>query len=263
MRSDLEVALRAARVAADVVRDGFGFSSNVRMKGQVDPVTETDTRAEAAICEVLASERPDDGVLAEESGGDPWRAGRVWIVDPLDGTVNFVQGIPHVSVSVALWDMGEPRVGVVIDVIRSEEFAAEAGQGAWLDGEPVAVSTQQNLGDAVVVTGFPYDRNEHAAAYGAVVGAVLEHVRGLRRLGSAALDFAWVSCGRFDAYWEYSLGPWDAAAGLLLVSEAGGRVSDEKGGRYDLESSTIVVSNGRLHEPLQALVASNLPAHLL
>ncbi len=262
MEPDVEVATAAARAASDVIRDRFGGLSEVRMKGRVDPVTDVDTEAEEAARSIIGALRPHDAILGEEWGGSPWQSERVWILDPLDGTVNFVQGIPHVAVSVALWDSGAPQVGVVVDVMRQEEFTAIAGQGARLDEQRLSASETKTLRDSVLVTGFPYDRNERGRSYGVTVGAVLEHVRGVRRFGSAALDFAWVACGRFDGYWEYGLGPWDAAAGLLIVQEAGGRVSDHAGFPYNLGSDTIIASNGHIHAHLSALVTEHLPPHL-
>lgn len=232
------------------------------MKGEVDPVTAMDEAAEEAIIDVLSDARPDDAVLGEESGGAGWREGRVWVVDPLDGTVNFVHGIPHVAVSVALWEDGAPLAGVVIDVTRNEEFSVVAGNGAHLDGTPISVSVCQSLGDAVVATGFPYDRRRHAMAYAETVGHVLGRVQGIRRIGSAALDLAWTACGRFDAYWEYGLHPWDSAAGLLLVKEAGGVVTGRDGSAYDLDSPVIVAAAPLIHEGLARLVADHLPEHL-
>lgn len=254
--------MAAAQSGARVVRDGFATRPSVRLKGVVDPVTALDDRAEEAVFEVLARHCPGEAVLGEESGGAGWDAERVWIVDPLDGTVNFVHGIPHVSVSVAVWERGAPRAGAIVDVVRNEVFSTASGEGTHLDGEPISVSAQEQMVDALVVTGFPYDRQEHAAEYAATLGAILARVQGVRRLGSAALDFAWVACGRFDAYWEYGLAPWDAAAGLLMVMEAGGRVTSHDGSEYDLASASVVATNGRLHEGVTALVSANLPAHL-
>lgn len=259
---DVEIALEVARTGAEVVHRGFETRPEVRMKGVVDPVTAVDDAAEAAIFAALANLAPGDSVLGEESGGSGWDSERVWIVDPLDGTVNFVHGIPHFSVSVAVWESGEPVAGAVIDVIRGEEFTAARGEGAWLGGKPISVAPASEMGAAVVVTGFPYDRQGNAEAYAHVVGKVLEQVQGVRRLGSAALDLAWLACGRYDGYWEYGLGPWDAAAGMLLVEEAGGSVTDHTGTRYRLDSLTIVAASPGIHGPLRETVADNLPDHL-
>lgn len=262
MPNDLDAALEAARAGAAVVRDAFTSHHTVRMKGVVDPVTAVDDAAEAAVFEALSRLCPGDAVLGEESGGEGWDSERVWIVDPLDGTVNFIHGLPHVAVSVAVWERGSPIAGAVIDVVRGEEFTARAGQGTWLNGAPIRVTDRSDLGGSLIATGFPYDRRDRAAVYAEVVGAVLAEIQGLRRLGSAALDLAWTAAGRYDGYWEYGLGPWDAAAGLLLVEEAGGRVTDHLGDAYRLDTATIVATNGHIHDALSDLVATHLPEHL-
>ncbi len=199
---------------------GFGSHRVVEQKGRLDPVTEIDRASEAAIVSILSTHRPEDGLLGEE-GTARGSAGRRWIIDPLDGTVNFIHGIPQVAVSVALWDGDQPLAGVVVDVIRDEVFAAASGKGATRDGAPIQPSSVTELHRAVVATGFPYDHDLHAVDYLKPVAAVLARVNGLRRIGSAALDLCWVACGRFDAYWEYSISPWDGAAGAIIA--AGGR----------------------------------------
>lgn len=262
MDSDLKAALEAGRAGAEVVRAGFATHPEVRLKGDVDPVTVVDDESEVAIFEALDRVAPGEEVLGEESGGGGWDSERVWIVDPLDGTVNFVHGLPHVSVSVAVWENGSPTAGVVIDVMRQEEYGAARGHGAWLNEDRISVSTEDDMSSALVVTGFPYDRQHRPSAYATVVGAVLGEVQGVRRLGSAALDFAWLACGRFDGYWEYGLGPWDSAAGVLLVTEAGGLVTDHLGNEFRLDSKTVVATNGRIHDRLAAIVSDHLPEHL-
>ena len=259
---DLWVALRAARAGAEEVLAGAGTHFLTHMKGNVDPVTEIDERAEIAIRASIASHFPDDSILGEEGGGAGWKQGRVWIIDPLDGTINFVHTLPHFSVSVALWDDGTPLIGVVIDVMRQEEFVAVRGEGARLNDIPIGVSGTASMNDSVIVTGFPYDRQQHAREYLDVVADVLEVAQGIRRLGSAALDLAWVACGRFDAYWEFGIKPWDAAAGILLVTEAGGVVTDGGGGSNDLDAGACVASNGKIHDELREIVSTGMPEHL-
>ena len=254
MDDDLGLALECARRAAVIVREGFRSATETHFKGEVDPVTRFDRAAETAIRELLEVEVPADQVLGEEEGGTGWDRGRVWIVDPLDGTVNFIHGIPQVSVSVALWEGGRPVVGVVRDVIGGEVFSAQSGRGAWLDGRRIAVSDVSDVGAALVATGFPYDRRERAGELAEVLGRVLAAVQGIRRFGSAALDLAWVAAGRFDAYWEYRLAPWDTAAGQLLVEEAGGRVSDLAGQRYLPDAPALLATNGDLHDRLRSVI---------
>ncbi|MCJ7726302.1 MAG: inositol monophosphatase [Acidimicrobiia bacterium] len=258
---DIDIAIRAARAGAAVVAAGFRLVTLAEMKGVVDPVTATDLASEAAVTAVITAARPDDGILAEEGGATTeGTSGRRWVIDPLDGTVNFIHGIPQVSVSVALEDADGVLVGVIIDPIRDEEFTAVRGEGAFLNGSPLQVSTRDQIGDSIIVTGFPYDRREYGASYAKTVGAVLEIVRGIRRLGSAALDLAWVAAGRYDGYWDYSLSPWDMKAGILLVAEAGGMLSNSAGGPID--HTDLVVTNGRIHEALRRVVAANRPGHL-
>lgn len=259
--NDLELAKAAAATGAAIVRDGFGAHRTTEQKGRLDPVTEVDHASERAIVDLLTTHRPDDGILGEE-GSSRASGGRRWIIDPLDGTVNFIHGIPHVGVSVALYEGEEALVGVVHDPLRNEVFAATSGHGATCNDEPMRVSTVADLHRAVVVTGFPYDHDRYAAAYGRVATGVLAEVNGLRRLGSAALDFAWLAAGRFDGYWEYSLGPWDMAAGALLVAEAGGIVSDVHGKPFTTLGRHFVAANLHLHEALRSIIEPLLPDHL-
>ena len=250
---DLDVALEAVRAGGRVVTSSRP-TGGADFKGTVNPVTEVDRAAEEAIRSGLAAHRPDDAVLAEEGGGSAWDRGRVWIVDPLDGTVNFLHGIPQVAVSVALWDDGVARVGAVLDVFRDEMFSASSGEGAALDGVRIAVSHTDDLEDSLIATGFPYDRQERADVYAAVLSRVLGRARGIRRIGSAALDLCWVACGRFDGFWEFGLAPWDTAAAALILSEAGGRHSTADGGDWRPDAWDLVASNGRIHDVLAAAV---------
>lgn len=256
--NDAAVALAAAQAGASIVGPAFGQSHSVTFKGKVDPVTEIDLRAEQAILAILRTERPDDAVLAEERGGSRDLTGRHWIVDPLDGTVNFLHGIPQVSVAVALYEDGQPRVGVIVDPLRDETFVAEVGSGAWLNGEAIAVSTRP-LSDGVIATGFPYDRRDQGLRYAAILGAVLEEVRGIRRLGSAALDLAWVACGRLDGYWEFGLAPWDIAAAMVIVMEAGGVVTDHRGVPSTVLDSLYVAGGPLLQHELCSVLGAHLP----
>lgn len=252
--TDLEVAVGAAWEGAAVVARGLETGAAVSYKGRGNPVTETDVAAERAIRTKLLEARPTDAVLGEEEGGEGWEHGRVWVVDPLDGTVNFVHGIPQVAVSVALWADGRPVVGVVVDVARNEMFAASGGGGATRAGRSMVVSSRADLGESLVATGFPYDRHVQSEYYAAVVARALREAQDLRRLGSAALDLAWVACGRLEGYWERGVRPWDTAAGLLLVTEAGGLVTNLEGDEYRLSDSGIVASNGLIHRRLLGLL---------
>ena len=260
--TDREVAIDAARAGADVIRRTFGNVVVPEMKGSVDPVTEVDRAAERAVLGVIESVRPEDAILSEEQGGQTEAVGRRWIVDPLDGTVNFVHGIPQVSVSVGLWDGLTPLAGAVIDVTRGEVFSAAKGEGAHLGNNPIQVSSRENLAECVIATGFPYDRDIHARAYTSVMGQVMERARDVRRFGSAALDFAWVACGRVEGFWEYGLYPWDVAAGLLLVDEAGGRSADLSTEPATVSSTNFIIAAPGIAEQLIDLIRKVAPRHV-
>lgn len=252
--NDLDVAVHAALAGAEVVRSGFGSVDDPEMKGTVDPVTETDRQSEHAVLTVIHAHRHEDEVLGEEGGGDEIGDGRRWIIDPLDGTVNFVAGVPHVAVSVGLWEGDVPLVGVIVDVMRDDVFTAVRGQGAQLNGKPTRVTDRSDLGSCLLATGFPYDRQERAEDYTAPITSALRVARGVRRFGTASLDLAWVASGRIDGYWEFGLKPWDVAAGILLVNEAGGRVTNERGEPSGVDDRFVLASNGEIHRSLETLL---------
>ncbi|MDK1018725.1 MAG: inositol monophosphatase family protein [Actinomycetota bacterium] len=258
---DLHVAIESARAGGAIVAEHFGAPTNPQYKGKFDPVTAVDLASEEAVLSVINAHRPEDAVMAEESGGTR-HEGRHWIVDPLDGTVNFVHGIPHISVSVALYDGDRGLVGVVYDPLRNELFTASAGGGAELNGRTIGVSTTDVLSRAVVATGFPYDHDVKAEGLSIVLREVLREVAGLRRFGSAALDLAWVAAGRYDGYWELGIAPWDGAAGHILVREAGGLVTDPSGHSSTPSMGLVVASNGTLHDGLRAIIESWSPTDL-
>ena len=259
---DLSLAVAVARAGARIARDAFGQALDPEYKGEVDPVTVVDRKAEAAIVALLRQERPGDAVLAEEGGGDDRNGPRRWIIDPLDGTVNYLHGIPHFGVSVALVDGDGPLVGVTIDVNRGEVFSAVRGGGAHCNGVRMQSSRAESLRRSVVVTGLPYDRDRYAAGYAATLAAVLALAQGVRRLGAATLDFAWVAAGRFDGYWEFSLQPWDQAAGILFVREAGGIATDHRAEPATAGSASIVCAAPGVHTELREVVAATLPSHI-
>ena len=256
--NDLQLARSATREGASAVRRLFGHLTSVDYKGKVDPVTAADRESEERIRTLVSRERPGDAFLGEEEGGNLENAGRTWIVDPLDGTVNFVHGVPHVAVSVALYEGGQPLVGVVLDVFRREEFHAITGGGAWLDDRRLAVSPTKSLDEAIVATGFPYDRRDRANEYAHTLGAVLARIQGLRRMGTASLDLTWIAAGRYDAYWELNLGPWDVAAGLLLVREAGGVVTNRNGDTSTPLDDHFIASNALVHTEWRSLIDASL-----
>jgi len=254
---ELDVAVRAARAAAEIHRDLKGSDLQIRTKStDIDLVTRADTASEAAIVEILLAAFPQDGILGEEEGQRHGSSGRRWIVDPLDGTLNYAHGFPWYCVSIALEVDGVIEVGVVLDSVHNELFTAQRGAGAHRNGQPMSVSGCQQLSEGMLATGFPYKR-EWMAENVATFAWMMPKVRAIRRPGAAALDLASLAAGRLDGFWEIHLQPWDVAAGSLLIEEAGGRVTDLSGGSYPLGEKTIVASNGAIHEALLEALAAH------
>ena len=257
---------RAARKAAPRLRRDFNEVQQLQVsrKGPADFVSMADKRAEEAIYEELKRARPDWALLMEESGeiaGDPSKPR--WIVDPLDGTSNFLHGIPHFSISIAVEEpmpngKREITSGLVYQPLTDESFWAEKGRGAWLMDRRLRVSARRDLPDALVATGIPFLGHGDSAQWTRIFGAVAPEVAGIRRFGSAALDLAWVAAGRFDGFWESDLQPWDVAAGIVLVREAGGFVTDFRGGDRAMERNEYLAANDGLHSRLHKLVAGAL-----
>jgi myo-inositol-1(or 4)-monophosphatase len=258
----ITVMERAARKAAPRLRRDFNEVQQLQVsrKGPADFVSLADKRSEQTLYEELRKARPDWAFLGEEGGevaGDP--AKPRWIVDPLDGTSNFLHGIPHFSISIAVQEpSGAISHGLVYQPLTDESFWAEKGRGAWLQDRRLRVSARRDLPDALVATGIPYLGHGDFKQWSAIFAAIAPQVAGIRRFGSAALDLAWVAAGRFDAFWESDLQPWDVAAGLLLVREAGGFVTDFRGGDKPMERSEFLAANDSLHSRLHKLVATAL-----
>jgi len=254
----LKRARAIAHEAGDIVARDFPSSSLafIDFKGAVNPVTKTDEAAEALIRSRLEAVFPDHRILAEEGGGDAWRepGAPIWLVDPLDGTNNFAHGFPQVGVSLALLEDQEPVVGVVYDPLREETFTAVLGGGAALNGEPIHVTDVRDLADAFLGTGFPYDRRTAPDNNVQRLDHFLRRSQGVRRAGAAVLDLSYVACGRFDGFWEIRLHPWDVAAGVLIVREAGGRVTDFQGGPDCVSGRRIVASNGHIHRHMLRVI---------
>ncbi len=260
----LKVARQAAVAAGALLRLNFDRPHDITLKGVIDPVTESDLQSQEIIISLIRQVFPDHAFLAEEdlpgSGGGSGAAapgGKAaashrWIIDPLDGTVNFAHGFPMFCVSVACEVEGRLEVGVIYDPLREELFEARRGHGAFLNGRRLAVSSTERLEAALLVTGFPYNIRERLPATMARLRNLIARAQGVRRAGSAALDLAYVAAGRFDGFWEEGLKPWDTAAGVLLVAEAGGRLSTFEGRPYDLFAPSIVATNGRLHGAMLA-----------
>ena len=244
-----EVGLQAAVAAGEVLKNGFGKVQSLRLKGQVDLVTDVDERAERVAVEVIRARFPDHRILAEEGsvGGQDER--HRWLIDPLDGTTNFAHGLPFFCVSIAYEQDGEVAFGAIYDPMRDEMFLAQTGRGAALNGRRLAVSTNPVLLNGLTATGFPYDRTKLARAL-RQFAALSQKSRGVRRLGSAALDCAYVAAGRLDGYWEAFVNPWDVAAGWLMVVGAGGQVSNLAGEPFTFDGGEILATNGPLHRAM-------------
>jgi myo-inositol-1(or 4)-monophosphatase len=250
------VAVDAARAAGQLLHGALSGPRRIEYKGApTNLVTEMDARAEALIVERILSAFPDDAVLAEERGAQAGRSGRRWIIDPLDGTTNYAHGVPIFGVSIALEAAGEVGLGVVYDPNLDELYVAEKGQGAVRNGAPLAVSTAAVLDASLLATGFPYDLRVAADNNLREYAAFAVRCRGVRRMGSAVLYLAYLASGRIDGYWELRVGPWDVAAGSLLLTEAGGRITDLEGGPLDLDHPAVVASNGHIHAEMLALLA--------
>lgn len=247
-------ARRVAAEAGALIAESFLGTFGVERKGATNLVTDVDRRAEELIVGAIGREYPSHAVVAEEGSSREGRSGWRWYVDPLDGTNNFAHGYPMVAVSLALQRDGEAVAGVVYDALRAEAFWAERGGGAACEAGPLNVSGAETLADALVATGFPYDKHESAVDNVANFGRVTKRVMGIRRGGAAALDLAYVAAGRLDGFWELKLSPWDTAAGVLLVAEAGGRVSRVDGSAYVPGDVDVVATNGRVHGALCGLL---------
>jgi myo-inositol-1(or 4)-monophosphatase len=251
----LDFALDTARQAGDLLRAYYSQRHVIGKKASdIDLVTEADLASEQLIIDAIRARYPADEILSEEGTGDAQEllatAPRLWLVDPLDGTVNYAHGYPAWSVAITFAVKGSPVVAVCFDPLRDEVFWSERGKGAWSQGRRLQVSSASKLGDALVATGFPYLRASLAENNLPEFGRVMPRVRGVRRGGSAVLDLAYVAAGRLDGYWERYLGPWDWAAGWLLVTEAGGRVTDVNDAPWSLGNDHLVASNGLLHNEL-------------
>jgi len=247
----IEAVLEAGRIQLSYFRSGV----RIDKKGAIDIVTEADVAVERMFRALMAERFPGHAVVAEEMGqGGAEGATHEWVFDPIDGTTNFAHGIPFFCASLALEVNGVAEVAAIYEPSRRELYTAERGVGAWLNGEPLTVSSTGALIDAVVCTGFPYSVVEEREAPVALFGRFLGVSRAVRRFGSAALDLAYVAAGRLDGFYETSLNRWDIAAGALLVEEAGGTVSSYRGGAFSAQSGEILASNGRLHEAMKAVI---------
>jgi myo-inositol-1(or 4)-monophosphatase len=243
------VAREAARAAGHLALQARSGGVSIAYKGSVDLVTEADLAAEKLIISRLTESFPLHGILAEESGADHVGRSHVWIIDPIDGTTNYSHGFPHYCVCIALEVEGQVELGVTYDPVRGELFWASRGEGAWMNGHRLQVSAVRSLSASLAGTGFPYDRQTNQDNNADYFAVLLRQAQGVRRAGSAGLDLAWVAAGRMDVYWELRLKPWDVSSGLVLLEEAGGRVTDFDGAAFDRGSGDIVATcGGGVHE---------------
>jgi myo-inositol-1(or 4)-monophosphatase len=249
MASFLDTAVEIAREAGALLSRYFERKVAFELKGEFDLVTEADRASEGLVVERLRSHFPSHGITAEEGSSQASASEYRWYVDPLDGTTNFAHGYPMFNVTLALENRGELIAGVIYDPIRDELFSAERGGGAYLNGRRIHVSRTERLQDSLVATGFP-SRKRHQNINVHFFYQLAMATHGVRRAGSAALDLAYTACGRLDAFWEFGLQPWDMAAGILMVEEAGGRSSDMNGGRNTLQSPHVLTDNGIIHEEI-------------
>jgi myo-inositol-1(or 4)-monophosphatase len=253
MQQIKQVGTKAAVQGGKVLSDHYGKLRSVRKKEAIDLVTEADLKSEAVIIETIARTFPAHAILAEESGGQTGSGGR-WIIDPLDGTTNFVHNLPQFCVSIAFAVEDAILAGFVLAPLLGEFFIAVKGRGAQCNGESIQVSTTGTLADSLLVTGFPYDHQTIFDSLMARFGRCLSATRGVRRLGSAALDLCYVACGRFDGFWEQHLKPWDTAAGFLVAAEAGARTTVFSGAPFFIEADEIACTNGVIHDDLLNLL---------
>lgn len=257
----LNFAIQTARDAGRILADRIGRALQVSNKGDIDLVTEADLASEKLIIDRIKSHYPRHAILAEESGATdgieilPGQTDSRWIIDPLDGTTNYAHGYPCFCVSIALERAGSIEVGVVYDPTRDEMFAAERGQGATLNDRSIRVSGVEDLNSSMLCTGFPYNVRERPNFARDFANFTME-AQAVRRDGSASLDLAYVACGRFDGFWEDGLKAWDVAAGVLLIEEAGGLITDFTGAHLDIYTPKVLASNGLIHNAMMRVLGT-------
>jgi len=259
MQPMLNIAVRAARAAGNIIIRQIDQAHDLPAseKSKNDYVTEVDKQAEAVIIDTLLKAYPKHAILAEESG-TRGKSDYVWIIDPLDGTTNFMHGFPHFAVSIALQHKGKLQQAVIYDPFRQELFTSSRGDGAYLNDRRIRVSKRKNLDGALLGTGFPFGESANIDRFIKTCRILMPLTAGIRRAGAATLDLAYIACGRLDGFWEFGLKPWDIAAGALLIEEAGGLVSDIKGGDSYLESGNVLTAAPGIHEAMLSLLDDNL-----
>ncbi len=254
----LAVALEAAKSAVTIIKAATDLPKQVSYKGRTDLVTETDKKSEFAITRLIGDAFPEHQILAEESGQVPRDSDYLWVIDPLDGTTNFVHNYPSYAVSIAVLYKTQPLCGVIVELPANHVYHTIRGQGAFCDNQPISVSNVSELGKSLLVTGFGYVHNAAWQANMELFKHFTDITQGVRRLGAAAVDFAHLASGKVDGFWEFDLKPWDTAAGILLVKEAGGKISRMNGNDYSIFDNQILASNNILHATLSSHILSEL-----
>jgi len=255
MKTKLEKLQQIAKEAGAIIKSGYLAKKEITHKGVVDLVTEYDLKCEAFIIEQLKEHFSDYTLIGEESWGGGEKSEKAIYIDPIDGTTNFIHGIPHLAVSIGVYEKGIGLMGVVYNPILDEMFYAQKNGGAYLNGRALQVSSQKSLQQSLIGTGFPYAKVNKGAEYEWVMqnlGALLPNIRDIRRLGAAALDLCYLAQGKIDGFYEVDLKPWDVAAGMIILAEAGGVYSSVNGEDYTFDSKTIVATNGKIHKELLA-----------
>ncbi len=251
----LDVAEKTALEAGAILRDNLGKVSEIEFKGKNNLLTEVDKLSEETIIKRIRNAFPTHDILAEESGRHSQSSDHVWIIDPLDGTTNYAHAYPFFAVSIALEMEGQVKTGVVYDPVKGELFSAEFGKGAFLNGKRIHVSGSLKLSDSHLCTGFVHESTKMVEDNIRHFANFIRRARAVRRDGSAALDLCYVACGRFDGFWELGLNPWDTAAGVLIIREAGGVVTNLSGGEYSIYVKEILASNSRIHDEMINVLA--------
>jgi myo-inositol-1(or 4)-monophosphatase len=259
---ELEILKKAARAGGNILREKFG-KVGYRLKGRANLLTAADLASEKAVKAVIRKAFPDDGFMAEESPLEETPNGRLWIIDPLDGTTNYAHGFPAAAVSIGFAERGVLKAGAVCDPFRDELFLGAKGKGAFVNGRRLRVTRTPSLDKSLLVTGFAYDRAERADFYCGFFSEFMRISHDVRRMGAASLDLCWLAAGRTDGYWEFGLKPWDVAAGKVILEEAGGKVSDFSGKPWQVGpglGAETLATNGRLHAPMLRVIRRRLGA---
>ncbi len=257
----LDLAIKAAKAASEILMTNFGKieTKDIVEKSKNDFLTYVDESSEKKIIEMIHEVHPSHAILAEESGFNEQKCDYEWIIDPLDGTKNYISGIPIFAISIALRIKKTIEIGVVLDPVKNDIFYAQRGKGAFLNDEPIRVSKRSELSACLFATGFPFKKKQILSEYLACFKDIFQQTSGARRMGAAAIDLAYIASGKFDAFWEIGLSPWDMAAGALLIEEGGGEISDFWGNNQYLQNGHIVASNGLIQDDLQKIIQKHFP----